>query len=129
VLIAEEDRDADGVPIEPLHVRKSLISLYGSTRWTVALRHNGSLVTFGTYDSRADAARSADRASIVLYGDRAALNMPRDITDQEKAELQAVSDVTAYAYRSRALASPTRRAQQLLDGALRRQAPHGTTSL
>jgi hypothetical protein len=114
-------RDAVGVPIKPMHVQKSC-ARFGLTRWIAALQHKGSYVSFGSWISRADAARAADRALIVLYGDCAALNVPGGITDEEKEDLQAVSDITAYACKCRALAKK-QSAQQLLDGAIRDRVP------
>jgi hypothetical protein len=102
------ERDADGVPIKPLHVQKYQTQA-GAISWIVRLHHNERAVTFGSYHSRADAARCADRASIVVHGDLAVLNMPEDVPGEEKEDLQAVSDVIAYACKCRALANQNRK--------------------
>jgi hypothetical protein len=98
------ERDAEGVPIRPMHVTESDALGYRA-RWKVGFRQNGRSISFGRYNSRAEAARAADRAAIVVHGDLAELNMPGDISDQEKAELQSISDVTAYALKCRELSA------------------------
>jgi hypothetical protein len=106
-------RDAEGVPIKPWNVCEARTQT-GEYCCSVSLHHNGHSVLFGWYNSRAEAARVADRAAIVMYGDLAVLNMPGDISDQEKAELQSISDVTAYACKCRELAAQ----QWKLDGVI-----------
>jgi hypothetical protein len=52
---------------------------------------------FGLYDDRAQAARVADRAALVTLGAHTALNLPEEISADERRALSAIQDVAAYA--------------------------------
>jgi hypothetical protein len=55
------------------------------------------MVQDGTYNDRAKAARVADRAALVVFGENTALNLPDQITMDERRALSAIQDVAAYA--------------------------------
>jgi hypothetical protein len=59
---------------------------------------------FGTYSDRAQAARVADRAALVMLGEHTPLNLPGLITAKERRALSEVEDVAAFAEECRTTA-------------------------
>jgi hypothetical protein len=98
---AVRPRDAEGVPWKPVNVCPTSQQGSDGARWFVKVKAGTSddrkTWYFGAYDERAEAARVADRAALVLHGEHAALNLPHQITADERRALIAIQDVAAYA--------------------------------
>jgi hypothetical protein len=88
------------VPWQPRHVKEgdSRNDQAGKT-WLVTLRvrQHCHQWHFGTYNDRAQAARVADRAALIVLGEHTPLNLPGLITAEERRVLSALEDVAAYA--------------------------------
>jgi hypothetical protein len=72
--------------------------------WQVQFFIRQSRWHFGTYNDRAQAARVADRAALVLHGVHTPLNLPGLITAEERRVLSDVEDVAAFAEECRTTA-------------------------
>jgi hypothetical protein len=96
---AARPRDDAGVPWQPQHVRKAAKrDSPGGAQWEVVVGRTQSLLWyFGAYIDRAQAAQIAHRAALVVHGEYAALNLPDQITADERRALSAIKDVAAYA--------------------------------
>jgi hypothetical protein len=93
---AARARDEEGVPWKPRHVRQR--ARIGQSRWHVKIIESSKKAWhFGTYNVRAHAARAADRAALVVFGEHTPLNLPGLLTAEERRVLSAVVDVDAYA--------------------------------
>jgi hypothetical protein len=100
-------RDQDGAPLRPRSVQSLSASCWSVKVNMPRLQDNSLNVYFGSYRSRAEAARVADRAAIVVHKECAVLNMPEAMTSHERAELLAIDDAVMYAHQC--VAHPTHR--------------------
>jgi hypothetical protein len=99
VMFAACPRDGHGLPWHPKYVEPQN-SLAGQ-RWQVVVGYQlpsgKGLMYFGTYIDRAQAARVADRAALAVHREHAALNLPDQVTAEERRALSAIRDVAVYA--------------------------------
>jgi hypothetical protein len=94
-VFAAHARDEEGVPWKPRHVRQ--LFRVGQSGWQVRASTNKKSWHFGVYNERAHAARAADRAALVVFGEHTPLNLPGLLTAEERRVLSAVVDVDTYA--------------------------------
>jgi AP2 domain len=97
-------RDEEGVPWQPRHVRRGARNDQAGRSWQVECRLRQRIWYFGTYNDRAQTARVADRAALVMFGEHTPLNLPGLITAEERRVLSAVEDVAAFAEECRTTA-------------------------
>jgi AP2 domain len=97
-------RDEEGVPWQPRHVNRTSWHDHAGETWQVQFYLRQRCWHFGTYNDRAQAARVADRAALVLLGEHTPLNLPGLITAKERRALSEVEDVAAFAEECRTTA-------------------------